>query len=199
MNWVIFFVESSLTNWDVEREDGLVKVGHGAVPPAVSELEATLLHGLLGAQSYGDDGIGFVATDGPLSLHQTRDAVADHVGSERNHRRKSPVERWTTVNCLLALRIYQLFKKEYDEQSPPKKKQTKKTKKQQQQHKNNRTFSINRGAVVAQWIRPRTINHEVPGSNLLAAAVVPLGKALYPHCLVPRKGLKAVGLLVACL
>ena len=34
--------------------------------------------------------------------------------------------------------------------------------------------------------------------NLLAAAVVPLGKALY-HCLVPRKGLKAVGPLVACL
>ena len=22
------------------------------------------------------------------------------------------------------------------------------------------------GAVVAQWIRPRTLNHEVPGSNL---------------------------------
>ena len=55
------------------------------------------------------------------------------------------------------------------------------------------------GAVVAQWIRPRTLNREVPGSNLLAAAIVPLGKALYPHCLVPRKGLKAVGPLVACL
>ena len=55
------------------------------------------------------------------------------------------------------------------------------------------------GAVVAQWIRPRTLNREVPGSNLLTAAVVPLGKALYPHCLVPRKGLKAVGPLVACL
>ena len=55
------------------------------------------------------------------------------------------------------------------------------------------------GAVVAQWIRPRTLNHEVPGSNLLAAAVVPLGKALYPHCLVPQKGLKAGGPLVACL
>ena len=27
--------------------------------------------------------------------------------------------------------------------------------------------------VVAQWIRPRTLNREVPGSNLLAAAVVP--------------------------
>ena len=55
------------------------------------------------------------------------------------------------------------------------------------------------GAVVAQWIRPQTLNHEVPGSNLLAATVVPLGKALYPYCLVPRKGPKAVGLLVACL
>ena len=49
---------------------------------------------------------------------------------------------------------------------------------------------------MAQWIRQRTLNHEVPGSNLLAAAVVPLGKALYPHCLVPRKGRKAVGPLV---
>ena len=38
-----------------------------------------------------------------------------------------------------------------------------------------------------------------PSSILLAAAVVPLGKALYPHCLVPRKGLKAIGPLVACL
>ena len=41
------------------------------------------------------------------------------------------------------------------------------------------------GVVVAQWMRPGTLNREVPGSNLLAAAVVPLGKALYPHCLVP--------------
>ena len=49
--------------------------------------------------------------------------------------------------------------------------------------------NIIRGAVVAQWMRPQTLNCEVPGSNLLAAAVVPLGKALYPHCLVPRKGL----------
>ena len=52
---------------------------------------------------------------------------------------------------------------------------------------------------MAQWIRSQTLNCEVPGSNSLAAAVVPLGKALYPHCLVPRKGLKAVGPLVACL
>ena len=42
-------------------------------------------------------------------------------------------------------------------------------------------------------LRPQTLNCEVPGSNLQAAAVVPLGKALYPHCLVPRKGLKAIG------
>ena len=52
---------------------------------------------------------------------------------------------------------------------------------------------------MAQWITSRTLKHEVPGSNLLAAAVVPLGKALYPHCLVPRKGLKAVAPQVACL
>ena len=51
-------------------------------------------------------------------------------------------------------------------------------------------------AVVAQWIRPRTLNCDDPGSNLLAAAVVPLGKALYPHCPVPLKELKAVGPLV---
>ena len=31
---------------------------------------------------------------------------------------------------------------------------------------------------MAQWIRPRILNSEVPDSNLLAAAVVPLGKAL---------------------
>ena len=35
-----------------------------------------------------------------------------------------------------------------------------------------------KGAVVAQWIRPRTLNREVPGSNLLAVAVLPLGNAL---------------------
>ena len=53
--------------------------------------------------------------------------------------------------------------------------------------------------VVAQWIRPQTLNNEVPGSNPLAVAVVPLSKALYTHCLVPQKGLKAIGPLVACL
>ena len=50
---------------------------------------------------------------------------------------------------------------------------------------------------MAQWMRPQTLNHEVLGLNLLAAAVVPLGKALYPYCLVAQKGLKAVGPLVA--
>ena len=52
---------------------------------------------------------------------------------------------------------------------------------------------------MAQWITPQALNHEVSGSNLLAAAVVPLGKTIYPHCLVPRKGFKAVGPLVTCL
>ena len=52
---------------------------------------------------------------------------------------------------------------------------------------------------MAQWIRPQTRNHEVPRSNLLAAAVVPLGQALYLHCVVPRKGLEVIGPLVACL
>ena len=42
---------------------------------------------------------------------------------------------------------------------------------------------------MAQWIRPWTLNRVVPGLNLLAAAVVPLGKAPYPHCIVPQKGL----------
>ena len=52
---------------------------------------------------------------------------------------------------------------------------------------------------MAQWIRSQTLNREVPGLNLLAVAEVPLGKALYPHCLVTQKGLKAAGPLVACL
>ena len=41
------------------------------------------------------------------------------------------------------------------------------------------TMCIVNGAVVAQWIRPQTLGLEVPGSILLAAAVVFLGKALY--------------------
>ena len=40
----------------------------------------------------------------------------------------------------------------------------------------NKTERKNREAVVHQWIRPRTLNREVPGLNLLAAAVVPLDK-----------------------
>ena len=52
------------------------------------------------------------------------------------------------------------------------------------------------GAVVAQWIWTQTLNGEVPGSNLLAAAVVPLGKALCPHRLVPWKWPTAIGPLV---
>ena len=56
------------------------------------------------------------------------------------------------------------------------------------------------GAVVAQWIRPRALKLEVPGSNLLAGSSSALGQGtLYPYYLVPRKGLKAVGPLVACL
>ena len=54
---------------------------------------------------------------------------------------------------------------------------------------------------MAQWIRPLTFSRKVSGSNLLAAIVVPFSKALYPlypRCLVPRKGFKAVGPLVAC-
>ena len=51
-----------------------------------------------------------------------------------------------------------------------------------------------------QWIRPWTLNREVPGSDLLAAADVPLGKVIHHHHrLVLRKGLKAVRPLVACL
>ena len=53
--------------------------------------------------------------------------------------------------------------------------------------------------MVLEWIRPQTLNCEVHGSNLLAAAVVSLGKALIPHCLVPQIGLKGIGPLIACL
>ena len=44
------------------------------------------------------------------------------------------------------------------------------------------SYTSIRGAVVANWIRPQTLNHEVCGSNLVAAEV-PLGKSLYPHCI----------------
>ena len=40
----------------------------------------------------------------------------------------------------------------------------------------NYVANLNWGAVVAQWIRPQTLNREVPGSNLLAAAVCALGQ-----------------------
>jgi len=52
---------------------------------------------------------------------------------------------------------------------------------------------------VAQWIRPRTLAHEVPGPNPLAAAVLPLVKALYPRCLGLCRGVEAFGPLVTCL
>ena len=45
-----------------------------------------------------------------------------------------------------------------------------------------------RGAVVAERLRPLTSIPEVPGSNP-GPAVAPLGKALYPHCLVFRRRL----------
>ena len=45
-----------------------------------------------------------------------------------------------------------------------------------------------RGAVVAERLRPLTSIPEVPGSNP-SPAVASLGKALYPHCLVFRRRL----------
>ena len=42
-----------------------------------------------------------------------------------------------------------------------------------------------------QWVKPWSLNQEAPSMNPSAVAVVPLGKALYPHCLVPRKGLNS--------
>ena len=50
-----------------------------------------------------------------------------------------------------------------------------------------------------QWIRLGTFNKKVSGSNPLARAVIPLGKALYPHCLVPWIGLKAASHVAASL
>ena len=58
----------------------------------------------------------------------------------------------------------------------------------------------NGGTVVAQWIRPWTLNQEVAGSNRLAVAVLLLGKALakaLSPCLAPQRGLKFVCLLDA--
>ena len=45
---------------------------------------------------------------------------------------------------------------------------------------------------MAERLRALTSIPEVPGSNP-GPAVAPLGKALYPHCLVFRRRLKAVG------
>ena len=45
----------------------------------------------------------------------------------------------------------------------------------------------------------RLRNRAVSRSNLLAVAVMPLGKTLYSYCLVLRKGLKAVSPLVTCI
>ena len=44
----------------------------------------------------------------------------------------------------------------------------------------------------AQWITPYINSelYEVPGSNPITTADVPLGKTLYPFCLVLRTGLK---------
>ena len=44
--------------------------------------------------------------------------------------------------------------------------------------------------VIAKLNRLQRVNCEVPSSNLLAAAVEPLDKALYPHCLVLGEYLK---------
>ena len=52
---------------------------------------------------------------------------------------------------------------------------------------------------MAHWIRPQTLNHEVPGSNLPAAASSALGQGTLSSLPSPRKGLKAIGPLVACL
>ena len=53
---------------------------------------------------------------------------------------------------------------------------------------------------MAQWIRPPTLNREVPGSNLLAAAASSaLGQGTLSSLPCPSEGLKAVGPLVACL
>ena len=50
---------------------------------------------------------------------------------------------------------------------------------------------------MAKWIRTVGLLNEMSPLNPAVASVVPLGKALYPHCLVPRRGLKTVGPLVA--
>ena len=49
-------------------------------------------------------------------------------------------------------------------------------------------FFLHYGAVVAERLEPRTSIPEVPGLSP-GPAVAPLGKALYPHCLVFRRRL----------
>ena len=46
---------------------------------------------------------------------------------------------------------------------------------------------------MVQWITKQILKREISSLNLLAATIVPSGKALYPHCPVPRKGLKVIG------
>ena len=50
---------------------------------------------------------------------------------------------------------------------------------------------------MAQWIRPWTLNQEVPVSNPHAMAVVTLDKAPHSHCLLLWKELKVFSPLVA--
>ena len=54
------------------------------------------------------------------------------------------------------------------------------------------------GTALAQWLGSQTPNQEVPGSNRIATALEPLGKALYPHYLSPWR-CKASSLLVSSL
>ena len=53
------------------------------------------------------------------------------------------------------------------------------------------------GAVIAHWINLWALDHEVSGSNPHEFAAVPMGKALYPYCLVPQRRLKTICHLVA--
>ena len=50
---------------------------------------------------------------------------------------------------------------------------------------------------MAQWIRPHTLSHEVPGLNLLASGRVPLGQETVSSLPSPLERIKAVGPLVA--
>ena len=52
---------------------------------------------------------------------------------------------------------------------------------------------------MVQWLGALDLNHKISGSNLLAIAAAPLGKALYLHCLVPQTGLKTINPLITCI